>query len=134
MRAAIYARSSLDYPHTVDQQTDRLRAVAIEREWAVVQEFTDRPNSVRKGLDRRPGQDALINAIRDRRVDVVCVSSICRLGKSSVDLISLIETCRVAGVSVWAVDQQIDALSDGFSLFRLNELLALHLRQARRGR
>jgi DNA invertase Pin-like site-specific DNA recombinase len=134
MRAAIYARPSLDYPLPVDRQIDQLKAVAAERGWDFVQEFTDRPNTVRKGVDCRPGQEALINAVRCGRVDVVCVSSICRLGKSLIDLATCLEACRAAQVGVWFDDQQIDTSTSSLSVFNVSELLALHLRQLRRGR
>ena len=116
-------RPTLDFPRTVDQQTEHLRAVAIGRGWVVVREFADRPNSVRKGVDRRPGQEALINAIRDRRIDIVCSSSISRIGKSQSDLIACLEACRLAGVSVWIEDRGIDAACpSGLSLFDRSQM------------
>ena len=135
IRAAIYGRSSPDYPLTADQQIDRLKAVADEHGWIVARVFTDRPTSVRKGLDRRPGEAALLDAIRNGEIDRVCILSICRVGRTLADLVSFLETCRSAGVSLWIDEQRIDtATSNGLSLFDFGEMMALHLRQSRRGR
>jgi DNA invertase Pin-like site-specific DNA recombinase len=130
IRAAVYGRSSPDYPLTADQQINRLQAVVDEYGWMVVRVFTDRPTSIRKGLDRRPGEAALLDAIRNGEIDMVCISSICRVGKAVPDLVSFLETCRSAGVSLWIDEQSIETAA----LFDFASLMALHLRQARRGR
>jgi len=60
----------------------------------------------------------------------VCISSICRVGKTVPDLVSFLETCRSAGVSLWIDEQSIETVA----LFAFSKLMALHLRQSRRGR
>lgn len=134
-RSAIYARSSPEFPLTIDQQIDRLRAVADNRGWTVARVFTVRPTSVRKGLDRRPGEMSLLDAIRSGEIDRVAIASMCRIGRTLADLVSFLETCRSAGVSLWVDDQRIDtATSNGLDLFAVGEMMAMHLRQSRRGR
>ena len=61
---AIYARTPPDCPLSADEQIEHLRTVASERGWTVDHVFSDRPTTVRKGQDRRPGELALIEAIR----------------------------------------------------------------------
>src|SRR5215472_9858249 len=122
-RAAIYARSSHDHPLTAEQQIAHLESVAAERDWVIIGEFTDRPNTIRKGLDRRSGEQALVTSIREGKIDIVCICSICRLGKSLADLVSFLEACRKAGASLWIDDRQIDAISsDRFNLLDLAQL------------
>jgi len=60
----------------------------------------------------------------------VCISSICRVGRTVPDLVSFLETCRSADVSVWIDEQRIETAA----LFDFSRMMALHLRQARRGR
>jgi DNA invertase Pin-like site-specific DNA recombinase len=97
--------------------------------------FTDRPTTVRKGLDRRPGEAGLLEAIRNGEIDRLCICSIDRVGRSLVELASFLETCRLAGTSLWIDEQHIDtAESNGMSLFDLGKMFSLHLRQSRRGR
>jgi DNA invertase Pin-like site-specific DNA recombinase len=135
IRAAIYGRSSPDYPLTADQQSNRLKEVADEHGWTVARIFTDRPTSIRKGLDRRTGEAALLDVIRNGEIDRVCICSVDRVGRSLAELASFLETCRSAGVSLWVDEPRIDsAASNGMSLFDLGVMMAWHLRQSRRGR
>jgi len=56
-RTANYARSSPDCPLPADQRIDELNSIAAARRWGVEHVFTDHPTSVKKGQDRRPGED-----------------------------------------------------------------------------
>jgi DNA invertase Pin-like site-specific DNA recombinase len=133
IRAAIYARSSPDCPFSNEDQVERLQTVAGEHGWTVTQVFTDRPASAKKCLDRRPGEMALIEAIRTGTIDRVLVSSICRVGKSLTDLIAFLEECRSAGVAVYLHEQNIDTAAVS-GLIEMAALMAYHLRQTRRDR
>jgi DNA invertase Pin-like site-specific DNA recombinase len=132
-RAAIYSRTSPDCPLSLDEQTERLKTIACERGWTVAFTFTDRPTSVSKGQDRRPGEIALIEAIRAGAIDKVLILGIDRVGRSLVELTTFMETCRTAGVSLWLDEQNIDT-EESDSLFGMAALLSLHLRQSRRDR
>ena len=52
-------------------------------------------------LDRRPGEVALIDAIRSGAIDKVLLWSMCRIGKSLIELVGFMETCRTNSVSVY---------------------------------
>jgi DNA invertase Pin-like site-specific DNA recombinase len=133
IRAAIYARTSPDCPMLADEQIEHLTTVANERGWTVVKVFTDRPATVKK--DRRPGELALIDAIRSGRVEKVLIFGIDRVGRSLTDLVNFMEVCRTAGVSLWLDEQRLDtAGSNGLPLFNVTEMLAYHLHQTRRDR
>jgi DNA invertase Pin-like site-specific DNA recombinase len=97
--------------------------------------FTDCPTSVKKDQDRRPGELALIGAIRSGAIDRVLIWSIDRVGKCLVDLIGFIEVCRSVHVALNLYDEGFDSeTSNGLSLFDVSALLAHHLRQSRRDR
>jgi DNA invertase Pin-like site-specific DNA recombinase len=131
IRAAIYARTSPDCPLSADEQIERLQAIARERGWTAMPAFIDRPATVKK--DRRPGEVTLINAIRSGLVDKVLLWSIDRVGRSLVDLVTFMEACRTADVSLWLDQQALDtAGSNGLPLFDVTEMMAFHLRQTRR--
>jgi DNA invertase Pin-like site-specific DNA recombinase len=130
----IYARESPDCPLSAQGQIEHLKAVAAEHGWTVAQVFIDRPTSVKK-QDRRPGEAALLAAIRSGSVDRVLVWSIDRIGRSLADLVTFMEVCRTAGAALWLDEQGIDtATSAGISMFDLSKMMALHLRQTRRDR
>jgi DNA invertase Pin-like site-specific DNA recombinase len=91
--------------------------------------------SARKCVDRRPGEAALLDAIRRGAINKVLTWSVCRIGKSLIELVGFIETCRANSVSVYLDQQNIDtAESNGLSMFDMAAMLALHLRQSRRDR
>jgi DNA invertase Pin-like site-specific DNA recombinase len=133
IRAAIYARPSPDCPLSAEDQIERLQTVARERGWTVAQVFTDRPATVKK--DRRPGEAALIDLIRRGATERVLICSIDRIGKSLIELVTFMEACRVAGVSLWLDEPALDtAGSNGLPLFDWAAMMALHVRQSRRDR
>jgi DNA invertase Pin-like site-specific DNA recombinase len=132
-RTAIYARTSPDCPLSLKEQLACLKCVAAERGWTVGHIFTDSLTTVRKGQNRRLGEQALLDTIKSRVIDTVLVWSIDRIGKSLVDLVEFIETCRSADVAVYLDQERIDsAETNGLSLFDLSAMMALHLRQSRR--
>ncbi len=134
MRVAIYARTSPDCLLSAEDQVERLKTVAAERRWTVVAAFTDRPTSAR-GPDRRPGEAALIDAIRSGTIDRVLIWSVCRIGRSLEELARFLEVCRSASVALWIDEQRIDTeTSNGMSMFDFTTMMALHLRQGRRDR
>jgi len=133
VRTAIYARTSPDCVLSTDQQIEELKRVASERGWSVAHVFTDRPMTVRKGQDRRPGELALLDAIRSGAIDSVLIHGIDRIGRSLPELVGFLQTCRAAGVGLWLCQEKLDtASSNGMSLFDLAEMMAYHLRQSRR--
>jgi DNA invertase Pin-like site-specific DNA recombinase len=133
-RVAIYARTSPDCLLSAEDQVERLKTVAGERSWAISQTFTDRPTSARVP-DRRPGEAALIGAIRNGTTDQVLIWTIDRIGRSLVEMIGFLEACRTAGVRLYLHEQGLDTeVCNGLSLFDLSRMGALHLRQSRRDR
>jgi DNA invertase Pin-like site-specific DNA recombinase len=135
MNAVIYARTSPDCPRSGEDQVEHLKVVAAENGWTVTNVFTDRPMPVKKGKERRPGEVALLDAIRGGGVQKVLLWSVDRVGRSLADLVGFIETCRTAGVGLHLHDQDLDTgTSNGMSLFDLAGMMAFHLRQSRRDR
>ena len=128
----IYARTSPDCPLSAAEQIERLKAVAGERVWTVDHVFTDRPTSV-KGPERRPGETALISAIRRGIVDRVLIWSIDRIGPSLQRLVEVLMMCKSADVSVWVDQQKLDTEKSDL-LFDAASMMALHVRQSRRDR
>ena len=97
--------------------------------------FIDRPSTTTKGRDQRPGQTALIEAIRSGGVQKVLTWSIDRVGRTLAELVGFVETCRSRGVALYLHEQRLDtATSNGLSIFDLGGMMALHLRQSRRDR
>ena len=65
----------------------------------------------------------------------VLLWSLDRVGRSLVELVAILETCRTAGTELYLHDHGIDTgMSNGLALFDLSKMLAHHLRQSRRDR
>jgi DNA invertase Pin-like site-specific DNA recombinase len=127
----IYARTSPDCIVSAEDQVQHLKAIATDHGWTVAKVFTDSQATVKK--DQRPGEMALLQAIRDRSVDRVLLWSIDRVGRSLVDLVGFLETCRAGGIELYLHQQSIDTTtSNGMALFDIAEMMAFHLRQSRR--
>jgi DNA invertase Pin-like site-specific DNA recombinase len=118
---------------SADEQIERLRSIAVEHGWTVATVFTDRPTTVKK--DRRPGEVALLDAIRSGDVEKVLILGIDRVGRSLSDLVTFMEACRTTGVSLWLDEQELDTeTSNGMLMLDLSAMMAFHLRQSRRDR
>jgi DNA invertase Pin-like site-specific DNA recombinase len=90
---------------------------------------------LKRGREQRPGEIALLTAIRSGGVNKLLVVSIDRLGRSLAELAELLETCRRASTEIYVHDRRIDtATSNGLTLFDLGSMMAHHLRQSRRDR
>lgn len=80
------------------QREDGVRLIAL-RGWTLGETFTDNDISA-AGRKRRPGFDAMLDAIRAGRVDVVVSWSLDRLTRNRRDQLRLIETCQRHGVNL----------------------------------
>jgi DNA invertase Pin-like site-specific DNA recombinase len=135
INAVIYARTSAECPVAAEDQIEHLKAVADQHGWTVTKVFCDRLMPVRKGREKRPGETALLDAIRAGGVQKVLMFGIDRVGRSLDELVRFLETCRVAGVGLHLHDQGLDtSTSNGLPLFDLAGMMAFHLRQSRRDR
>ena len=131
--AVIYARSSPDCALSAEDQAASLRTIAADNGWLVAKVLIDRPTTMNKGRDRRPGQMALLEAIRSGSVDRVMLNSIDRVGRTLAELVGFVEMCRASSVALYWHEQRLyTATSNGLSIFDLTEMMALHLRQSRR--
>jgi DNA invertase Pin-like site-specific DNA recombinase len=133
INTAIYARSSPDCLLSIEEQAISLRAVAADNGWTVAKVFFDRPMTTKRDRERRPGQIALMDAVRSGSVDKVLLYGIDRLGRSPIDLIACVEVCGAHGVGLYVHEQNLDTTTNNsLSMFDFASMIALHLRQSRR--
>jgi DNA invertase Pin-like site-specific DNA recombinase len=133
INAVIYARTSPDCPIAAEDQIEHLKSAADQHGWVVTRVFTARPMPMRKGRERRPGEAALFDMTRSSGVQRVLVWSIDRVGRSLVELVTFMETCRAPGVGLYLHEQELDTTtSNGLPLLDVAGMMALHLRQSRR--
>ena len=121
MRAAIYCRVSSD-AQTVDNQLLDLRAYVATRPWTVVEEFRD--EGVSGSKDRRPALDRLMVQARRGRIDVICVWSLDRFGRSLAHVVTAVQELHERGVAFVSLKEGLD-LSTAAGRLQLHILSAL---------
>jgi len=121
VHAALNARVSTT-DQTPDNQLAALRAFADARSWTVT-EFVD--HGISGAKDRRPGLDALVAAVRTRRVDVVACIKLDRLARSTRHLVTLAADLEALGVDLVVLDQSVDTTTpSGRLLFHVLAAIA----------
>lgn len=105
MRAAIYARVS-----TLDQEPENqlaeLRRYIDARGW-VATEYVDQ--GVSGATDRRPALDRLLTDARRRRLDVLIVWRLDRLGRNLRHLVTMLDELHALGIAFVSLGEGIDA-------------------------
>lgn len=107
MNIVTYLRVSTE---AQDLEPQRLELASfVERNgWTVIAEFSDVISGARSS---RPGMDALIERCRTGGVDAVCVVKLDRLGRSVINVVTLIAELEQIGVAVVCTSQGIDTRS-----------------------
>jgi len=103
-RAAIYVRVSTSDQNTVAQETE-LRQYAESRGWEYVL-YRDKGQSGAK--NDRPALNGMLADLRRRKFDVVVVWALDRLARSLKHLLTIAEECRLLGVDLVSLRQNID--------------------------
>ena len=124
LRAALYARVSTDRQSTENQLIE-LRQTAERLGWEVVGEFVDSGISGAKGRKDRPQLDAMLKGVSRRDFDVVASWSVDRLGRSLIDLVSMLQELHSTGVDLYLHQQGINTTTPaGRALFGMMGVFA----------
>lgn len=132
MRVGIYCRVSTK-KQSCDPQLQACRSFAAARGWSIAGEYVE--NAVSGATSRRPQLDRLLADARARRIDVVAVVKLDRLGRSLAHLIGLLNEFRELGVDFVAISQSLDtSTSSGKLLMNLLAAIAEFERELIRDR
>src|SRR6476661_2991633 len=108
-RAALYVRvSTADRGQTVENQLLPLQEAATRLGWTIVAVHRDEGISGARGRDRRPGLDALLRGVTRGEYDIVAAWSVCRLGRSLPELLSLLGERQARGTDLYLHQQALD--------------------------
>jgi DNA invertase Pin-like site-specific DNA recombinase len=120
--AALYARVSTT-DQTPETQLSALRAYAHARNWPEILEFVD--IGVSGIREHRPAFDEMLKLVRARRVDVVVVTKLDRLARSTHHLVTVGREFEVIGVDLVVLDQAMDTTTpSGRLLFHVLAAIA----------
>lgn len=121
MRAATYHRVS-----TTDQHPDaaraELRQFCVRHGWTVAEEIEETGSGARSD---RPGLRRVLELARRREVDVVVTWKLCRVGRSTLDVLDVIEQLEARGVRFACVSDPIDTLNGAAGRLVLTVLAAV---------
>ncbi|MEU8047792.1 recombinase family protein [Micromonospora echinofusca] len=105
MRAALYLRISKDRTgeaEGIERQAEDCHALIKAKGWTLVETYTDNDTSATSGR-RRPGFEALMQAVERRAVDVIVPWNADRLYRTPADRLRVVEACRQHSVSLHPV-------------------------------
>lgn len=121
---ALYVRVSTK-DQTTENQRRELMEVAERAGWNVVEVFSDEGISGSKGRDKRPGFNALLKAVTQRKVDMVAAWSVDRLGRSLQHLVETLSDLKAAGADLYLHKQALDTTtSAGRAMFGMLSVFA----------
>jgi DNA invertase Pin-like site-specific DNA recombinase len=110
-QAAIFVRVSKreqDY----QRQLEDLRAVAKNQSIRVVAEISEKISGVRTNLEREDIQELLLLS-RQGAIQKVLVCEVSRLGRSTVEVLQVVDELTLLGVSIYVQNFGIETLKDG---------------------
>ncbi len=123
-RVAFYARVSTG-GQTVENQLRELREAAQRHGWEIAGEFTDHGISGAKGRKERPQLDALLHGVARKEFDVLAAWSLDRLGRSTLDVLNILQEVRAKDVDLYLHKQAIDtATPAGRAMFGMLGIFA----------
>jgi DNA invertase Pin-like site-specific DNA recombinase len=119
VRTALYLRVSTN-GQTTENQERELRNAAERLGHTVIDVYTDHGISGAKGRDKRPAFDRLWKDITRRKIDIVMVWSVDRLGRSLQHLVGFLELLKDTKVDLYLHQQGLDTTtSAGRALFQM---------------
>jgi DNA invertase Pin-like site-specific DNA recombinase len=123
-RVALYLRVSTA-GQTIENQRRALLAVAKRHKWNVTDVFKDEGVSGAKGREDRRGFGQLCDAIDRRKIDMVAVWSIDRLGRTLSRLVEFLADLKAKNVDLYVETQGIDtSTSAGKAMFQMMGVFA----------
>ncbi|GAA4482563.1 recombinase family protein [Microbacterium panaciterrae] len=127
IRAAGYARQSLDVAEGIDRQKPRIRALIDARGWTFTGVYEDNDTSASKARGKGTAWATMLDDLRAGRVDAIVAVDLDRLLRTTRDLNTLIDL----GAKVVTVDGEID-LSTADGEFRATMLAGIARFESRR--
>jgi len=104
-QVATLARISTADQHSIELQQTDMRDYCKSRGWSIIEEVTEEISGAAKS---RPGRDKIMALARTRKIDGVIVWRLNRFGRSSSELILLLNELQALGVSFTSIQESLD--------------------------
>jgi DNA invertase Pin-like site-specific DNA recombinase len=106
-RVGIYLRVSTDGQSTENQRRE-LEAVAVRSGWEVVRIYEDAGIARSRGRDKRPAFDRMLKDATARKINMIEVWSVDRLGRSLQHLVDFLSELKALNCHLYVHQQAID--------------------------
>lgn len=113
MKVAIYTRVSTQ-DQTNENQLIELRNYCQRNDHKIISEYSDTISGTKSS---RPELDRMLQDMRDKKFEAVCVWKFDRLGRSTIHLLQVLEELKKKGVRLIATSQNIDTSTAMGKLF-----------------
>ena len=104
-QVATLARISTADQHSIELQQADMRDYCKSRGWSIIEEITEEISGAAKS---RPGRDKIMALARARKIDGVIVWRLNRFGRSSSELILLLNELQALGVAFTSIQESLD--------------------------
>lgn len=104
-QVATLARISTADQHSIELQQTDMRDYCKSRGWSIIEEITEEISGAAKS---RPGRDKIMQLARARKIDGVIVWRLNRFGRSSSELIFLLNELQALGVAFTSIQESLD--------------------------
>lgn len=104
LRAALYARISINDQQTLAMQDRAMREYAARRGWTIALQVRE----VNSGAAKRQAREKVLEAARRREIDVVLVWRLDRWGRSVTDLLATLQELDHLGVGFVSLTEALD--------------------------
>ncbi len=113
MKTALYMRVSTS-DQNLNNQLLELREHCKRNNYEIVGEYSDTISGTKSS---RPELDRMLQDMRDKKFESICVWKFDRLGRSTIHLLQVLEEMKNKGVSLVATSQNIDTSTPIGKLF-----------------
>ena len=113
-RVVAYVRCSTKEQDTT-RQIEELREIAANHNWELVDVYCD--EGISGALKSRPELDRMLKDAFRKRFDLVMTLEMSRLGRSTKNLLEIVETLESKKIDLFIVNQQIDTSTPAGALF-----------------
>ena len=104
LRAALYARISINDQQTLAMQYRAMREYAARRGWTIAMQVRE----INSGAAKREAREKLLEAARRREIDIVLVWRLDRWGRSVTDLLATLQELNHLGVGFVSLTEALD--------------------------
>lgn len=110
MNTVIYARvSTANGTQDYERQINDLTGVANQKGWTVEAVFAEKVSGAKKN-EERPQFIQMVEYVQTRNIDKIMITELSRLGRDTLQVLTVLEVLNQAGISVFIQNYSIETL------------------------